>query len=670
MTHEVNISVPGLGAKLSDVLYLYQQNRILCDCCIQCSDGEVYAHKIILAMWGMFGFYIDTIDTIQALGFTTADVNNFMKLIYSGKNFFTYAEALEMCRFGNHIGVNLLVPVCVSLNSQEMTIDKHLETVITDFMSSGVPGVYSNTLHVRFESSYNRNIMSSANVRCKEPQRDSSQSVREGHHSPDVDMTEVKEEDQWEVAEGESSDDVTVPQSEQVSMTSQEKNLAEAGTDDTSETNENRTKDITGEQKKVYKNEEETKSQIHSNLAFTESTGNLEQLEIHARGKDTDYPSKITRRIVKTILLTKCKHCRKMKLQSPFLYNEKTMEGKEKFKLHCAHSHELARLSDIACDICGFSYKRCTAETYMDHRVRKHGVTDYDTNVFTKKYCDVENCQFWAICRCKVKVHKEKVHLSQSAICNICGAVLKNSDSLRSHVLQHKETSHQCEICGKTLTTRTGLKVHIEAVHEGKYKSVGFCSHCNKSFRARYTYFNHMYREHKEIPQGMKGFHCGECDFVTPQKSMMKSHELRHKELKGIKIEKKHKCQICAKAFFSEVKRNSHVQEYHVKKVYQQCPYDNCNKVFYKERNLLTHVRALHEIGKVFQCHACPYKCNRQGNLVKHIRTVHKEDVSTQHSRRKQAMLSGKGYHEAVGQILRENPEDGKGSEEEGDTSL
>ncbi|XP_061189939.1 protein SON-like [Saccostrea echinata] len=164
---EITLTVSNLSTKLTDVLYLYQQNRILCDCCIQCSDGEVYAHKIILAMWGMFGFYIDTIDTIQASKFTTADVNNFMKLIYSGKSSLNLNAAFRVAQFGKQIGIKLR---CIANSLAHDSLESALSTLRS---SSCVEFQFNNSekniLYIKSLPDYQSSFAATTNVRCREP---------------------------------------------------------------------------------------------------------------------------------------------------------------------------------------------------------------------------------------------------------------------------------------------------------------------------------------------------------------------------------------------------------------------------------------------------------------------------------------------------------------------
>ncbi|XP_048753521.1 zinc finger X-chromosomal protein-like [Ostrea edulis] len=679
MRPEISVSVPDMATKLTNVLFYYQQNQILCDCRIQCCDGEVYAHKIVLAMWGLYSFYIDSINAIQALEFSSVHVNKFIKLIYCGKILLTLEEALDMSSFGNHIGIKL--KGCVSSDScstANTSIEDSLESVIADFMSSKNPMVKSNSLHIRFEPSYNWNILTLAKLRCEEPCVEavifsSSDSIAGAQNFPDsavTMVTDVKikdEEEDLDVCdvnysvernEGSSGESLIASSNDgtqhdkkherdQMLMNFNAEMLESSKGVDFNEENVNSSYDCKestchGDELKTFSN-----SKGHSDSA------NSKRHSDSANSKSQSDSAKVICGKVKTkesrSNFRKCKHCLKMKVENPFVYRYDTTEGKDQIKLHSLQSHDLAIVRNVSCDICGIVYKRCYSETYVDHKFRKHGCAEYDPVIFTKKVCDSENCKFWALCRIKLKVHKAKVHATESVVCNICGAVMKHVDTLRSH-LQMKHRSqhiHQCEFCGKTLSTANSLKNHIELVHEKKArKPGGFCSYCTQSFKTRYMYLVHMHREHKEIPPGTKVHRCHECDYLAFDKKLLKGHELRHKALKGHVIEKDKQCDICEKRFVTRRNLTDHVRRTHGIKIH--CPYEGCSKTFPGNTNLKIHITCFHEREKKFGCHACPYKCTSHGNLVKHIRGVHKEEVSTLHTRRIQAMLSGRGYLEAT----------------------
>ncbi|XP_061188605.1 zinc finger protein 502-like [Saccostrea echinata] len=734
---EITLTVSNLSTKLTDVLYLYQQNRILCDCCIQCSDGEVYAHKIILAMWGMFGFYVDTIDTIQASKFTTADVNNFMKLIYSGESSLLKLDAaFRVAQVGKLIGIRLL---CIS---SSLTLQESLESALSALKSSSESGVKLNKKYILYIKSlpdFQSNFSTTTNVRCREPIKstksmpgNSMNSIKDKRNknleecwlsqssdvsstilinenksaeSPTIDnndddtfehekttshtaysdpppeiVIEVKTENceqpdsrnvDTEKEQEDDDEDFTMESwsgSVESLKTAKNNSVREWSVESLKTAEKNSVREWSVESLKTAENNSVRKCSVESmktaeNNSVRKCSADLKDTSQKSNLKDTG--QKKAEAQEGGCKLIKCRKCLKHK-RAPFIYAD-TTEGLENFYKHAIESHPAAYIQNVNCEICGASYKNCQAVMYMEHLVKKHGI-EYDSTVYHKKTCDFDNCEYWTLCQTKFSTHKKQVHSGKRSICDVCGESVKN---IRHHREIHKDRPRiPCEICGHTFVSEASVKNHIAKVHEKKYKSVGFCKYCNQNFIERYKYFNHMFREHKEIPKGMKRYQCTECDFVTYQIALLKNHKLRHKELKGLKIERNYKCHFCGKAFITNISRNYHVQQHHVSKAYLQCPYDNCTTVFQKKRSLQIHIRDIHEIGKIFQCHVCPYKCNRQGNLVKHIRTVHKEEVSTRDSRRKQAMLSGKGYHEAVGQIPRENPEDGKSSEEEGNISI
>ncbi|XP_062583126.1 uncharacterized protein LOC134244907 isoform X2 [Saccostrea cucullata] len=720
MGEEISLTASNLSTKLTSVMYLYQKNRILCDCCIQCSDGEVYAHKIILAMWGMYGFYIDTINTIKALKFSTADVNNFIKLIYSGKSSLNLVAAIRVAQIGKLMGINLL------RMSDSLTQQKSLESALSALKSSSESDVKLDdkyTFCIKSMPDYQRNFSTTTNVRCREPSTSKhsmpgnsfnsitdkwdknleecllsqssdvgSDTLINNNKSAESPTTDNKVDDtsEYEKTTGYrtysdkppeiipvkqvNTENLVCPESENTEvLTEQEDCVMESGSEsvETSKMAENNsvrvwsvetseTADISDnnsvgewsvETSKTAENNSVREWSVETSKTADISDNNsvrewsVEPMqEFHTEGQNNiskrkkspldlkDTGQKKAKAQEGGCKLKKCKHCLKQN-QDPFMY-AKTAEGREKYNKHAIQSHPSAYVQNVKCEICGFSYKCCQADVYMEHIVKTHGV-EYDSTVYQKKTCDFDDCEYWTVCQAKFSTHQKEVHCEKRSICDVCGEAVK---SIKNHRKTHKDRPRiPCEICGNTFISEASVKNHIERVHEKKYRSAGFCMYCNENFIERYRYFNHMFREHNEIPKGMKKYQCSQCDFVTYQIGLLKTHELRHKELK-------------------------------VKQTYLQCHYDGCAKVYRRKRSLEIHIRNIHEVGKIYQCHACPYKCNRQGNLVKHIRSIHKEEVSTRDSRRKEAMLSGKGYHEAVGQTLRQVQ--GPGKSTEGESSL
>ncbi|XP_062583127.1 GDNF-inducible zinc finger protein 1-like [Saccostrea cucullata] len=711
MGEEICLTALTLPTKLTDNLYIYQKNRILCDFCIQCSDGEVYAHKIILAMWGMHGFYIDTIDTIQALNFSTADFNNFMEFIYSGNSSLNLDAAIRVAQIGKLLGIQF------HRISSSLTQHDSLESILFVLKSASESSVERNekyTLYIKSMPDYQRNFSTTTNVRCREPSTSThsmpgnhgnsitdkwdknleecllSQSSDVGSdtlindnksaESPTTD-NKVDDTSEYEKATGHrdysdkplekvsviqvKTENLVWPESENTEVKTEQEDCAMESGSESVETSRAAENNTVGE----WSVETSKTADISDNNSVGEGS------EFHTEGQNNiserkkspfdikDTGQKKTEAQEGEWVVKECRHCLKQN-RKPFIYAT-TTKGREKYNRHAIRFHPSAYIRNVNCEICEASWRRCQADVYMEHIVKTHGV-EYDSTVYQKKTCDFDNCEYWTVCESKFLTHQKNVHYGKLSVCDVCGEAFKD---IKSHKETHKDRPKiPCEICGNTFVNQTSVKNHIERVHEKKYKSAGFCKYCNQNFKERYKYFKHMFTEHKEIPKGMKRYQCSECDFVTYQMSLLKTHELRHKELKGLEIERNHKCNVCEKAFLTKAGCRYHVQRLHVTQAYLQCHYEGCTKVFRRKPSLEKHIRSIHEVGKIYQCHACPYKCNRQGNLVKHIRSIHKEEVSTRASRRKEAMLSGKGYHEAVRPAPWEVQ--GSGKSIEGESSL
>lgn len=84
-------------------------------------------------------------------------------------------------------------------------------------------------------------------------------------------------------------------------------------------------------------------------------------------------------------------------------------------------------------------------------------------------------CKTCSICGASIRADNFKKHVdmhsASTEVCEICGAVAKNKESLRGHMFhQHKRTadSYKCEFCGSMFRYKYKYRLHIQKVHVGK----------------------------------------------------------------------------------------------------------------------------------------------------------------------------------------------------------
>ena len=142
-------------------------------------------------------------------------------------------------------------------------------------------------------------------------------------------------------------------------------------------------------------------------------------------------------------------------------------------------------------------------------------------------------------------------------MCGVCGKLLKNKETLHSHIQHiHQKIKQQiCQFCGKIVRNKKALKEHTESQHS----NIEFP--CMEPF----------------------------CGKVFGNKKNMKMHFDRNHSGK----ERQHKCQKCEKVFYLPIDLRKHISQVHDKLKPFYC--EVCQFKASSLTNLNMHRKKLHE---------------------------------------------------------------------------
>ena len=261
------------------------------------------------------------------------------------------------------------------------------------------------------------------------------------------------------------------------------------------------------------------------------------------------------------------------------------------------------------------------------------------------------------------------------ALCDYCDEIMTSVSAASQHVGQHhkdkilefekKYRIYSCSLCDRVYYTVKTLFDHYRRNHKKNPKKVSEyaykkfegakCIECNKSFRRKDMYNDHM-EEHK-VGLGTKLYSCNNCDMKFHYRVTLVRHQRFEKESTstlcikcGVTFEnicemRKHrhsnktkckdevntrdnrffkeptKCSYCDLVFTSRVKRNTHMWNAHDHKA-EFC--DICGKKCNGKYDLAKHVE-VHNEGLSYLCKYCGKKFKSKQNMTRHTMQVHED---------------------------------------------
>ena len=122
----------------------------------------------------------------------------------------------------------------------------------------------------------------------------------------------------------------------------------------------------------------------------------------------------------------------------------------------------------------------------------------------------------------------------------------KTFQKWNSNVFSAFQMNIQCPDCPLKFPMAIVLKYHREKAHQAKCE---ICTVCGKKVRCM--------KIHLKVHKNEKQLQCDMCDFQCNAKSSLKRHMYTHSEdpMEG----RKHRCELCMKAFFNKYDLKQHL---------------------------------------------------------------------------------------------------------------
>ena len=112
---------------------------------------------------------------------------------------------------------------------------------------------------------------------------------------------------------------------------------------------------------------------------------------------------------------------------------------------------------------------------------------------------------------------QKKILEDMKVPCELCGLLLANTATLRSHIKSHSgNKDYECTQCGKTYITKRGLESHDSVIHLGNKNYP--CS-CGKLFGRMSTL-----KVHEMTHTGKLPFKCNQCNSGYKEKRNLMQH--------------------------------------------------------------------------------------------------------------------------------------------------
>ena len=294
-------------------------------------------------------------------------------------------------------------------------------------------------------------------------------------------------------------------------------------------------------------------------------------------------------------------------LENKISYPEPNLKGKDKklFKcelcpyeaskthvnIHVRGVHQ--KIKDHLCKDCGSAFSR---KENLKHHVRSvHQKPKLREKVLIVKNKNLFKCELcpYKASKQHVNTHVKEVHAKiKDHQCKECGSAFSRKENLEHHnkAVHQKIKNHKCDICESSFSKRADLKTHVKSVHLKERDYI--CNECKSSFSQK-----------AHLQKHVKSIH-----------SKQKDTELKIEKIKLIK------CDLCSYEA-SEKDMNTHVRALHEKIKDQICK--ECGFAFSRKDSLKRHVKIVHLKERDHICNECKSSFSQKAHLQNHVKSIH-----------------------------------------------
>jgi hypothetical protein len=195
--------------------------------------------------------------------------------------------------------------------------------------------------------------------------------------------------------------------------------------------------------------------------------------------------------------------------------------------------------------------------------------------------------------------HQKIIHQSLKRFCcdfcdYSCYFKTKITRHLQRHIPKHRRKQFPCSECSFTASRKDALKSHVLTMHSSRRQKNFLCKECGKTFYNRSQLNIHTKAVHEKIRNHLCNL-CGKSFFNSKDLEM---HVKRHGE-------KNLACDVCGNLFFCtlDLKRHSKIHS----EPAVPCEFEGCEKKFYTNSKMKTHIKVRHQGAKDFFCDYCRF---------------------------------------------------------------
>ena len=224
------------------------------------------------------------------------------------------------------------------------------------------------------------------------------------------------------------------------------------------------------------------------------------------------------------------------KLPCPFCEDE-CLRTSKMLASHLKYSHPKEKDSEVykqimaeniqpgfVCSICGMTLE--TEDWLVKHNAIYHNINIHVTNQYPCPSCGkmLKNKE-------TLDSHIQHIHQNnKKQMCNVCGKILRNKKSLKEHTeSQHSNLEFPCMECGRIFGTKNLRNIHTRRNHMDRERQHK-CQKCEKAFRLPGDLRKHISQVHDKL----KPFHCEVCQFRTATITNLNIHRKKSHERPSI----------------------------------------------------------------------------------------------------------------------------------------